>query len=79
MVDERRTRIGDAFVEYEVLRVHLRLAFDYRLLSERQFEHSSNLLNEIARLLRDWQKSSKRSITSDVVPTVDEPQQTTST
>ena len=46
--------ISEAVVEYEVQRVFLRLAFEHKLLSKRQFEFGSAKLDEIGRLLRGW-------------------------
>lgn len=53
----KAARIGQALVEFELLRIYLRLSFEYHLLSERQFAHGSNSLEEIARLLRGWLKT----------------------
>ncbi|HVV25847.1 MAG TPA: four helix bundle protein [Candidatus Saccharimonadales bacterium] len=50
----KRTDIEAAIVEYEVQRIYLRLAFEYRCLSERQFAYGSGRLDEIGRLLRGW-------------------------
>lgn len=51
--------IETAVVEFEVQRVYLRLAFDYKLINSRQLTHASGHLDEIARLLRGWRKASK--------------------
>lgn len=47
-----------ALVEHEIQRVFLRLAFEHKLLSPRQFEYGSAKLDEIGRLLRGWHKQS---------------------
>lgn len=49
--------VGEALVEYEIQRVFVRLAFEYKLLSSRQFEFASGKLDEIGKLLRGWKKS----------------------
>ena len=54
---DKKTRIAQAIVELEVQRVYIRLAYEYRCLSERQFAYANELLAEIMRLLRGWQKS----------------------
>lgn len=54
--DTKATLITEALIEYEVQRVYLRLAFEYKLINKRQFEFASGLLDEIARLLRGWRK-----------------------
>jgi len=46
-------------VEYEVQRVFLRLAFEHKLLSKRQFEFGSARLDEIGRLLRGWHRQQR--------------------
>lgn len=51
--------ITEALVEHEVQRVYIRLAFEYKLLSKRQFEFANTNLDEIARLLRGWRKALK--------------------
>ena len=53
-VEQKDLLMTEALVEYEVQRVYLRLAFEYKLVTKRQFEFASNLLDEIARLLRGW-------------------------
>jgi hypothetical protein len=50
--------MAEAIVECEVQRLYLRLAFEYKCLSERQFAHASGRLDEILRLLRAWAKTS---------------------
>lgn len=52
--------ISSAVVEYEVQRVFLRLAFEHKLLSKRQFEYGSAQLDEIGRLLRGWHRQQNR-------------------
>lgn len=47
----------EALTEYEIQRLYLRLAFDYRLLSRPQFEFASEKLDEIGRLLRGWRRA----------------------
>jgi hypothetical protein len=54
---DKIARISQAIVELEVQRVYIRLAYEYRCLSERQFAYANELLAEIMRLLRGWQKS----------------------
>jgi hypothetical protein len=46
--------INEALVEYEIQRVYLRLAFEHKLVTKRQFEFASKRLEEIAKLLRGW-------------------------
>lgn len=48
--------IREAIIEYEIQRVFLRLAFEDKLLSKRQFEFGSMKLDEISRLLHGWAK-----------------------
>ncbi|PIZ62902.1 hypothetical protein COY17_01620 [Candidatus Saccharibacteria bacterium CG_4_10_14_0_2_um_filter_52_9] len=52
--------ISEAVVEYEVQRVFLRLAFEHKLLSPRQFAYGSAKLDEIGRLLRGWQANRQK-------------------
>lgn len=52
--------IAEAIVVCEVERVYVRLAFEYRLLSPRQFAFASEKLDEIGRLLRGWKNSGGR-------------------
>lgn len=49
--------IAEALVTCEVERVYVRLAFEYRLLSPRQFAFAAEKLEEIGRLLRGWKNS----------------------
>lgn len=58
--EDKTEDIKKAVVEYETQRIFIRLGFEYKLLSERQFEYASKLLDEIGRLLRGWQKSMKK-------------------
>lgn len=53
---DREVLISQALVEHELQRVYVRLAFEYKLLSKRQFEFANLRLDEIARLLRGWLK-----------------------
>lgn len=53
---DRSRYIKQAIVEYEVQRIYIRIAYEYRCISERQFIHANSLLGEIARLLRGWAK-----------------------
>lgn len=46
--------IQSALVEHEIQRVFLRLAFEHKLLSPRQFAYGSAKLDEIGRLLHGW-------------------------
>jgi hypothetical protein len=55
--ESKQELIKEAIVEYEVQRMYLRLAFEYKLINKRQFDFASSKLEEIARLLRGWQKS----------------------
>lgn len=52
----RTELIKEAIIEYEVQRIYLRLAYEYKLVNKRQFDFASDKLEEIARLLRAWQK-----------------------
>lgn len=54
--DTKTTLITEALIEYEVQRVYLRLAFEYKLINKRQFEFASGKLDEIGRLLRGWKR-----------------------
>lgn len=56
---DKERHINDAIVEHEVHRVLLRLGVEYKLLSPRQFAHASRRWDEVARLLRGWQKAEK--------------------
>lgn len=53
---DKSSMISEAVTEYEVQRLLLRLAFDYKVVSSRQFTYASERLEEIARLLRGWAK-----------------------
>ena len=48
--------ISEAIIEHEIQRVFLRLAFEHKLLSKRQFEFGSAKLDEIGRLLHGWHR-----------------------
>lgn len=52
----KRRHIERAIVEYETQRIFLRLAFEYKVISARQFEHASGRLSEIGRLLVGWRQ-----------------------
>lgn len=55
--DERRlARLRDADAQLTTLRLYVRLAFQWRWLSEGQYEHVSKLIEEIGRLLGGWLK-----------------------
>lgn len=54
--------IQAAVVEQEIQRVFLRLAFEHKLLSKRQFEFGSAKLDEIGRLLRGWGKGKNKGL-----------------
>ncbi len=47
---DKRNFIGEAITEYEIQRIFIRLAIDYKLLSDKQFTFASSRLEEIARL-----------------------------
>lgn len=53
---DKETYIRQAVIEYETQRIFLRLAFEYKALSERQYLYGSGLLDVIGRLLRGWLK-----------------------
>lgn len=57
---EKADLIHDAIVEYEVQRIYLRLAFEYKLISPRQFEFASARLEEIAKLLHGWLRTNTK-------------------
>ncbi|HNT24732.1 MAG TPA: diversity-generating retroelement protein Avd [Anaerolineales bacterium] len=53
---ERRQALGRADVQLEQLRIWVRLARDFQLLTLRQYEHAARLLSEVGRLLGAWLK-----------------------
>jgi hypothetical protein len=55
--NDKKPRIAQAIIELEIQRVYIRLAYEYRCLSDKQFAYANGLLAEIMRLLRGWQKS----------------------
>jgi hypothetical protein len=54
---ERRGRIAECFVEYETIKILVRLSKDFDLLSVKQYEFASVRLNEIGKLLGGWYKA----------------------
>lgn len=58
--DDKAGLIDEAVIEYEVQRVLVRLSYDYKLISPRQFEYASSKLDEIIRLLRGWRKQTEK-------------------
>ena len=48
--------LAQADIELQKLRVHLRLCFDFKLISADQYEHVSRMVVEIGRLLGGWRK-----------------------
>jgi len=53
---EKRDRIAECFVNYETIKIFVRLGKDYKLLSNKQYEFAAVQLNEIGRLLGGWYK-----------------------
>lgn len=51
---EKRPFLVDANVELEILRHELRIAFGFRLWSERQIEHGTRLIETVGRQLGGW-------------------------
>lgn len=51
---EKRARIAECFVDYETIKIFIRLAKDYKLLSAKQYEFAAVRLNEIGKLLGGW-------------------------
>ena len=54
--EKKHEFIAEALVDYELIRVYLRLSFEYKLINKRQFTFSSKKLDEIGRLLRGWKR-----------------------
>jgi hypothetical protein len=54
---QRRSRLMEADLELEKLRVYLRLAQDTRCLSFKQYEHAARMVNEVGKLLGGWLKT----------------------
>ncbi len=52
----KKADIEQGFVSYEVIKVMVRLCYDYKLLNEKQYEYASKLLVEIGSLLGGWYK-----------------------
>jgi len=52
----KRERIADCFVNYETVKVYVRLGKDFKLLSGKQYEFAAVRLNEIGKLLGGWYK-----------------------
>ena len=61
-VELKEPFILEAIVEYEVQRIFLRLAFEYKLLNKRQFEFGSNKLDEIGKLLHGWRHQQNNNL-----------------
>lgn len=55
-LDERRALLAQADRDLAVLRVLLRVSHDRRLLSRKQLEHLSRLLDEAGRMLGGWRQ-----------------------
>jgi four helix bundle protein len=54
----RLTHLRDASANLDILRVYLRLAYQWQWLSHGQYEHISKMVEEIGRLLGGWIKQS---------------------
>lgn len=52
----KKTSIEECLVHYELVRIFIRLAKDYKLLSLRQYEFASEKLSEIGKMLGGWYK-----------------------
>jgi hypothetical protein len=55
---DKAAAIEDCLVEFEVVKVFVRMAKDYHLLSIAQYGFAAEKLDEIERLLWGWQKKS---------------------
>ncbi len=53
---DRKQAIEECFVYYEIVKILVRLAKDYKLLSLKQYEFASKELVEIGKLLGGWYK-----------------------
>jgi hypothetical protein len=53
----KRPLLQDSNVELEILRHELRLALDLRLLSERQVEHATRLIDAVGKQVGGWLRS----------------------
>ena len=53
---EKRKHIAECFVNYETVKIFIRLSKDYNLLSIKQYEYAATRLDEIGRLLGGWYK-----------------------
>ncbi len=54
---DTRRRIAEADERVTLLRVHLRLATERRLLNDRQLLHANKILSDIGRQIGGWRKS----------------------
>lgn len=48
--------IDECFVRFETVKVLIRLSKDYKLITIKQYEHASEKLIEIGKLLGGWRK-----------------------
>ncbi len=55
---KRASLLDEADIQLALLRQNLRLCKDLELIKMNQYEHVSNMLTEIGRLLGGWKKSS---------------------
>jgi hypothetical protein len=55
---DKAAAVEDCLVEFEVVKVFVRMAKDYHLLSITQYGFAAERLDEIGRLLSGWQKKS---------------------
>jgi hypothetical protein len=54
--EDRKNAIEECFVYYEVVKILIRMAKDYKLLSLKQYEFAAKELEEIGKLLGGWYK-----------------------
>jgi hypothetical protein len=54
--------LTQADIELQKLRFHLRLCFDFKLISPGQYEHVSRMVVEIGRLLGGWRKKAEAGL-----------------
>ncbi len=54
---ETRHRVAQADEQVTLLRIHLRLAAERRLLSDRQLMHANEILSDVGRQIGGWRKS----------------------
>jgi len=52
----KKTEIEKCLVHYEIVKIFIRLAKDYKLLSLKQYEFAAKELDEIGKLLGGWYK-----------------------